>query len=110
VESSPSRYRNIFLSQSPKRIQRIFLSRKHLVVCNGVCSLTEAFEHQDDTTEWPLFIDFSKVSLKIVLLHNGNKFPSAPLAQAAKMESYENMKLLWKRSHMKNIIGTFVRI
>ena len=36
-----------------------------------------------------------KVSLKVVLLHNGNKFPSVPLAHAAnKKESYENMKLL----------------
>jgi len=35
------------------------------------------------------------VSLKVVLLHNGNKFPSIPLAHAANMkESYESMKLL----------------
>jgi len=35
------------------------------------------------------------VSLKIVLLHNGNRFPSVPLAHAANMkESYESMKLL----------------
>jgi len=35
------------------------------------------------------------VSLKVVLLHNGNKFPSVPLAHAANMkESYESMKLL----------------
>jgi len=42
-----------------------------------------------------LFIDYSKVRLKVILLHNGNKFPSVPLAQAANMkESYESMKLL----------------
>ena len=35
------------------------------------------------------------MSLKVVLLHNGNKFPSVPLAHAANMkESYESMKLL----------------
>jgi len=35
------------------------------------------------------------VSLKVVLLHNGNRFPSFPLAHAANMkESYESMKLL----------------
>jgi hypothetical protein len=45
-----------------------------------------------------LFIDSSKVSLKAVLLHNGNKFPSVPLAHAANMkESYENMKLLLEK-------------
>jgi len=42
-----------------------------------------------------LFIDSSKVSFKVVLLHNGNKLPSVPLAHAAnKKESYESMKLL----------------
>jgi len=35
------------------------------------------------------------VSLKLVLLHGGNKFPSVPLAHAANTkESYESMKLL----------------
>jgi len=28
----------------------------------------------------------SSVSLKVVLLHNGNKFPSVPLAHAAEMK------------------------
>jgi len=41
------------------------------------------------------FIDWSKVSLKVVLLHNRNRFPSVPLVHAASMkESYESMKLL----------------
>lgn len=45
--------------------------------------------------ELRLFIDSSKISLKAVLLHNGNKYPSVPLAQAAKMkENYGNMKVL----------------
>jgi len=35
------------------------------------------------------------VSFKVVLLHNRNRLPSAPLAHAANMkESYESMKLL----------------
>jgi len=42
-----------------------------------------------------LVLDLSKVSLKVVLLHNRNKFTSVPLAHAANMkESYESMKLL----------------
>jgi hypothetical protein len=46
-----------------------------------------------------LFIDSAKVSLKVVLLHNGNKFPSVPLVHAANMkESYERMKLLLGKS------------
>ena len=47
------------------------------------------------THQWHVSIDSSKVSLKGVLLHNGNKFPSVPLAHAANMkESYESMNLL----------------
>jgi len=42
-----------------------------------------------------LFIGFSKVRLKVVLLHNRNRFPSVPLAHATNMkESYESMEQL----------------
>jgi len=55
----------------------------------------EVLGHEIDPDQWHLFIDSSKVSLKVVLLHNGNKFPSVPLAHAANIkESYESMKLL----------------
>ena len=39
-----------------------------------------------------LFIDSSKVNLKAVLLHNGNKYPYLPLDHAVNMkETYENL-------------------
>ena len=42
--------------------------------------------------------DYSKVGLKLVLPHNGKKFPSAPLAHTAKVkEFYENIKLLLEK-------------
>jgi len=41
--------------------------------------------HQNNPTEWRLYIDASKLGLKAVLLHSGNKFPSAPLVHSAKM-------------------------
>jgi len=55
----------------------------------------EVFGLEYNTDQWCFFIDSSKVSLKVVLLHNGNRFPSVSLAYAANMkESYESMKLL----------------
>ena len=55
----------------------------------------EALGHEFIPDLWRLFIDSSKVSRKLVLLHNGNKFPSVLLAHVANMkESYESMKLL----------------
>jgi len=73
-----------------------FFSQKDGVVfCNDVCSVMEVLVHEFNPAQWCLFIDSSKVTLKVVLLHNGNKFPSIPLARAANMkESYESMKLL----------------
>jgi hypothetical protein len=60
----------------------------------------EVLGHQHNTPEWRLFVDSSKVSLKAVLLHNGNKYPSVPLAHAVNMkESYEDMKLLLEKIH-----------
>ena len=55
----------------------------------------EVLGHEFNPDPWRLFIDSSKVSLKVALLHNGNKFPSVPLAHAANLkESFESMKLL----------------
>jgi len=52
--------------------------------------------HEYNPDQWRLFIDSSKVSLKVVLLHIENRFPSVPLAHAANMkECYESMKLFW---------------
>ena len=66
-----------------------------VMFCNDVCSIMEVLGHVYNPDQWRLFIDSPKVSLKVVLLHNGNRFPSVPLAHAANMkESYESMKLL----------------
>ena len=66
-----------------------------VVFCNDVCSIMEVLGHEYNPDQWHFFIDSSKVSLKVVLLQNGNRFPSVPLAYTASMkESYENIKLL----------------
>jgi len=55
----------------------------------------EVFRHEYNQDQWFLLTDSSKVSLEVVLLHNGNRFPSVPLAHAANMkEIYESIKLL----------------
>jgi hypothetical protein len=38
--------------------------------------------------QWRLFIDSSKLSLKAVLLYNGNKLSSIPLAHAGHMKEH----------------------
>jgi hypothetical protein len=54
--------------------------------CSDVCSVMEDLGHEYNPYLWRLFNKSSKVSLKLVLLHNGNKFLSVPLAHAANMK------------------------
>jgi hypothetical protein len=77
-----------------------FSQENDIVFCNDICSVMEALGHQHNTAAWRLLIDSPKVSIKAELLHNGNKYPSVPLAHAVNMkESYENMKLLLEEIH-----------
>jgi hypothetical protein len=57
-----------------------------LVDCKDVCGLMEELQLQHAPDQWRLFIDSSKLSLKAVLLHNGNKLPSIFLAHAVHMK------------------------
>jgi hypothetical protein len=53
-------------------------------------------------------MDLSEVSLKAVLLHNRNKFPSFPLAYAVHVkETYRNLQV-GGESTMKNTGGIYV--
>ena len=73
-----------------------FSQEDGVVFCNDVCSVMEVLVHEYNPYQWRLFMDPLKVSLKVILLHNGNRFPSVPLAHAANMkESYGSMKLLF---------------
>jgi len=55
----------------------------------------EVLGHEYNPDQWCLFIDSSKVSLRLLLLHDRNTSPSVPFAHAANMkESFESMKLL----------------
>ncbi|UYV61959.1 hypothetical protein LAZ67_1007169 [Cordylochernes scorpioides] len=86
------------LRKGQDEFQDFFSQENDLVYCNDVVNLMEALGHDHDTEQWRLFVDSSKISLKAVLLHNGNKFLSVPLAHASNMkETYEHMKLLLKK-------------
>lgn len=66
-----------------------------LIYCNDVVGLLDKLGHQHSADEWRLFIDSSKTSLKAVLLHNGNQYPSIPVAYGAHFkETYDVLKHL----------------
>lgn len=57
---------------------------------------------------WRLFIDSFKVSLKAVLLHNGNKFPFISLAHATNMKIHTTAwSFRWKKLIIMTINVTF---
>ena len=45
----------------------------------SVYGLFSVFNIDYDVSEWRLFIDARKYSIKAVLLHNGNIYPSIPI-------------------------------
>ena len=71
-----------------------FTEEDKLVFCNNVSGLLNCMGLSEYKPEnWRLFIDSSKRSLKCVLLHNGNKFASVPIAHSTKLkEEYQNIK------------------
>jgi hypothetical protein len=71
-----------------KEFEYLFSQEDDVVFCNGVCSVMEFLGREYNLDQWRLFIDLSKVSLKVVLLHNGNRFPSVTLANAANMKTF----------------------
>ena len=63
--------------------------------CYDVDGLMNALGIKHDPQEWQLFIDASELSLKAVLLHNGNQHPPIPVGHAVyTKETYENLKQL----------------
>jgi hypothetical protein len=59
----------------------------------------EELKLEHTSGQWRLFIDSSKVSVKAVLLLNGNKFPSIPLVHAVHMkETYKYLEVLLQKN------------
>jgi len=72
-----------------------FKMERGLVACTDIDGLMQTLNINHIPLDWRLFIDSSKLSLKAVLLHNGNTLPSIPVGHSAhNKESYENMKIL----------------
>ena len=63
----------------------------------------EELQLQHAPEQWRLFVDLSEVSLRTVLLHNGNKHPSIPLAYAVHTkETYASFQGLLTKIRYKD--------
>ena len=66
-----------------------------LVACTGIDGLMQTLNINHIPLDWRFLIESSKLSLKAVLLHNGNTLPSIPVGHSVhKKESHENMKIM----------------
>jgi hypothetical protein len=65
---------------------KFFKTVGYFTYCKDIDGLMNAVHMRHNPEQWPLFIDASKISPKTVLLHNGNKLPSIPLAYAPSTE------------------------
>ena len=75
-----------------KDLEEFFTMEGTLVACKDVDDLFKALNMSHRSDEWRLFIDSSKVSLKAVLLHNGNVLPSIPVAHAFAIKESDDSK------------------
>ncbi|KAI6651114.1 hypothetical protein LOD99_5465 [Oopsacas minuta] len=77
-----------------QELQQYFCEKNGLVFCPNVEGLLLAMGVPNyNPSDWRLFIDSSKRSLKCVLLHNGNIFDSIPIGYSVKLkEEYNNVK------------------
>src|SRR5678816_4533579 len=80
-----------------------FSQEDELIFCNDITGLLSMFIVNYGVKEWRLFIDSSKQSLKAVLLHNGNKFASVPVAHSVYLkERYENLSMILSKLKYKD--------
>lgn len=89
-----------------------FTDEEDITYCHNIPGLFQEIGIEFDSTAWRLFIDSNKTSLKAVLLHNGNEYPSIPLAHSVHLkESYENVKTLLEKLNYDtfkfDVIGDF---
>ena len=78
-----------------KDLASFFNIENKLCYCTNIPGLFMSLGLPPNPSDWRLFIDSSKQSLKGVLLHNGNKYPSISIAHSVHLkESYDNMELL----------------
>ena len=87
-----SKYRDL-----QQQLESFYFVDGNLIVCSKVHELMAALKITYDSSEWRLFKDSSKTSLKAVLLHNGNTMPSVPVDYVVHIkETYDNIKVFLK--------------
>ena len=88
-----------FYRTREKNLLQYFSQEKDLVFCNDVGNILQQMGLKNyKARDWRLFMDSSKRSLKCVLLHNGNKYGSIPIAHSTTLkEEYTNISKVMEK-------------
>ena len=90
--------KDVLVSHNRKRntdLSTVFRVDGPLCYCCDITSLFEKLGEDHIASEWRLFLDSSKRSLKAVLFHNGNIKPSVPIAHSVHLKkSNESIEIL----------------
>ncbi|GFV22119.1 uncharacterized protein TNCV_5006021 [Trichonephila clavipes] len=99
-----------FYRTREKNLLPFISQEKDLVFCNDVGGLLQQMVLKKyQPSDWRLFIDSSKRCLKCVLLKNGNKYGSIPIAHSVTLkEEYANIAKVMET--IKYQYGSFVLI
>ena len=78
-----------------KNLVQFFNTERGVVACTDIDGLMQTLNINHNPLDWRLFTDSSKLSLKAVLLHNGNTLPSIAVGHSMHYKgSYENINIL----------------
>lgn len=80
------------LRNRQQQFAEIFKTEGNICYCADTKMLFRKFKVTYIPTEWRMFVDMGKDSLKAVLLKNGNDQPSVLLAYSRCGETYENLR------------------
>ena len=87
-----------FYRRREKDLLPFFTKDNNVVFCNDIGNLKKIGLSEYNPSEWRLFIDSSKHSLKCVLLNNGNRYGSIPVGHATRMkEEYKAISLVLEK-------------
>jgi len=92
-----------------ENLVHFFKMERGLVVCTDIDGVMQTLNINHNPLDWRLFIDSYRLSLKALLLHNGNTLPSIPVGHSVHNESYENTKILmeainYDKSNGKSVV------
>ena len=81
-----------------KSFLKFFCSEDNFVFCHDIVGFLNALCCKYVCSDWRLFIDSSKASLKCVLLSSGNQYASIPIGHSVLLkESYDTMALVLQK-------------